>query len=527
MRPSEPVLAAPVNSDKRSLWRRVFSFPVLLGVLVAAGGYVASSWGGIPGGKIYANDDSWFHIAVGRFILETHRWPHAEMWSFTAAGVPYIAHQWLGQAAIALPWGLAGLQGLAALLILWVVLFTLLLYGLAYLRSGNAKAAAVITALLLPVVGPSFTLRPQLPGYCFFLLTLIGLEFALKGRTWVLALFPPLFLVWVNTHGSFVLGFVVMGVYALAGMFDFRCPWLQAERWPASLRRKFGLSALGSVLALWITPYGGRIAAYPLDFALHQKLLIAISTEWRSILEVHGVGQLVFLVVVLALFVVSNYFLRPICYPLRDATLLAGTVVESCLHVRMLAFFAVVFAPVSATILARFMPKFEPKKDKPMLNALFIIGILAACVASFPSRQRLERFLELKYPVGTVAYLRAHPSLRPVFHRAEWGGFLIHSGVKVFIEGHLDVFLYGGILPDYFAIIEPTPDAESLLRRYSIRACLLEKETPLAEFLERRPDWRLVSSDRVGVLFEYEGSSAAAIGSGAIIGRGRPLENVQ
>jgi len=302
---------------------------------------------------------------------------------------------------------------------------------------------------------------------------------------------------------------VIMGVYAFEGLFDFRRPWLQAERWPASFRRNFGLSALGSVLALWITPYGGRIAAYPLDFVLGQKLNIESNTEWRSIMEFHFGREQAF-VVLLVLFVLGNYFLRPICYPLRDAILLAGTIVESCLHVRMLVVFAVVFAPVAAIILARCMPKFEPQKDKPVLNALIIIGILAACAGSFPSRQKLERFLEVKYPVGTVAYLRAHPSLRPVFNRAEWGGYLMQSGVQVFISGQLDIFQYAGILPDYFAIIEPTPDAEALLRRYSIRACLLETHSPLAEFLERRPGWRMVSSDRVSVLFEYEGGAAAA-----------------
>ena len=177
-----------------------------------------------------------------------------------------------------------------------------------------------------------------------------------------------------------------------------------------------------------------------------------------------------------------------------------------------------VFAPVAAAILAHFIPKFERKRDKPVLNALIIAGVLASCAAGFPSRQRLERFGELKYPVGTVAYLRAHPSLRPVFNRAEWGGFLIHSGVKAFIEGHLDVFLYGGILPDYLHIIHPTPDAEALLRRYAIRACLLETHSPLAEFLERRPGWRLVSSDRISVLLEHEAGPATANDPGAIRG---------
>src|SRR5438132_10119236 len=103
MRPSEPVLAAPANSDKRSLWRRVFSFPVLLGVLVAAGGYMASSWGGNPGGKCLA-EDPWSHLVIGGKILQSHTWPHADTFSFTSAGVPWIAYEWLAEVPMGLVW---------------------------------------------------------------------------------------------------------------------------------------------------------------------------------------------------------------------------------------------------------------------------------------------------------------------------------------------------------------------------------------------------------------------------------------
>jgi len=382
----------------------------------------------------------------------------------------------------------------------------LLLYAWAYLRSGNPKAAAAAAALVVPTLDTSFTLRPQLAGYCFFLLVLIGLELSRRGRTWVLALFPPLFLVWVNTHSSFILGFFVMGIYAAEGLFHFRFPWLVAERWPAGLRKRIELSALGSLLVLFLTPYGGSLAAYPIDYMLRQRLSIASQLEWASVLEIHFAPEKAFVVLV-AMFVVANYIFRPICYSLRDALFLSVAIVESFLHIRMLVVFAIAFAPVAAIILNRVIPRYEPAKDKPALNVLFMAGALAACAAIFPSRARLEKFMETKCPVGNVAYLHAYPSLRPVFNGG-WGGFLVHSGIKVFIYGQFDVFEYGGIFPDYLAIIEPTPDAEALLRRYSIRACLLETHSPLAEFLERRPNWRLVSSDRVSVLIEFDGHQA-------------------
>jgi hypothetical protein len=527
MRPSEPLLAASRSSTKPALWRRVFSFPTLLGVLLAAGAYAASSLEGLPGGKIFVEGDTWIHKVVGERIIETHAWPHADIYSFTAAGVRRIAYEWLGEVGIAFAARFDRLEGMAILLMLWAALLVLLLYFLAYLRCGNAKAAAVAVALALPIIGPFITLRPQLLGFCFLVAAMIGLELARRGRAWVLALFSPLFLIWVNTHSSFVLGFVVMGAHALEGAFDFHRPWLMAERWPAALRRKFLLSAVASFLVLFITPYGGSLAAYPLDVMIHQKPVLEGVTEWSSLLSKSNQTPVQALFLVLAMFVVGNYLLRPVAYALRDAVFLVGTATEAFLHARMLAVFAVAIVPVMATLLGRLMAPYEPKRDKPALNAVLIAGLLAVCAATFPSQEKLEGLLRLSYPVGTVSYLRADPSLRPVFNHAEWGGYLMHSRVPVFITGQLDIFEYSGTLTDYFRIIQPAPDAEALLRRYSIRACLLETHSPLAEFLERRPDWRLVSSDRVSVLFEYEGSPAAANGSGATIGRGLASEKVR
>lgn len=497
-----------MNSPKPALWRRVFSFPALLGVLLSAAGFVATSWGGVAGGKCLA-EDPWFHVVIGRAILATHAWPHADTYSLTAGGTSWIAYEWLGQAPMGLVWNLGGTRGLAGLLVFWVVLFVLLLYAFAFLRTRNSKASSAAAAVCLTVLGSSLTIRPQLPGFCFLLLTLILLELALRGRTWVLALLPPLFMIWVNTHSSFILGFVVIAVYAFEGRFEFRRYRITAERWPPELGQKIGWSVLASVAALLVTPYGGKIAAYPLDYMLHQRLNIASNTEWRSVLEIHSAAAFAFFAL-LALFVAANFFLRSMVYPLRDLAFLAGVTVEAFMHVRMLAVFAVAFAPVAAAVFARFTPPYEPQKDRPALNAILIAGVLAACAASFPSRAQLEHLLEEKFPVGNVAYLRDHPALEPVFNRAEWGGYMMQSGLPVFMNGQLDIFEFSGTLADYLRIVQPMPDAEALLRKYAIRACLLETHSRLAQELERRPGWRVVSSDQISVLIEYDAGQAAA-----------------
>src|ERR1017187_3869137 len=167
----EDWMATMKHSLPGSSLRRIFSFPVFLAAVLAAGAFGATTWkdAPIPAGKIFVEGDTWWHTAVGERILSTHLWPTTDPYSFTVHGNPWMANEWLGEVvmAIAVRWG--GLQGLAALLVLLAIAVALLIYYYAWLRSGNAKAAAVATALVLPLAAATFTLRPQMLGSVFLL----------------------------------------------------------------------------------------------------------------------------------------------------------------------------------------------------------------------------------------------------------------------------------------------------------------------------------------------------------------------
>jgi len=65
---------------------------------------------------------------------------------------------------------------------------------------GNSKAGFVGAAALLALANLSFSLRPQMLGYLFLILTLIALERFRQRKQRAVWLLPVLFLVWINTH---------------------------------------------------------------------------------------------------------------------------------------------------------------------------------------------------------------------------------------------------------------------------------------------------------------------------------------
>ena len=144
---------------------------------------------------------------------------------------------------------LGGWRGLTSLLVVLASTLMLLLYYLAYLRSGNAKAAAAACAMLLPVATVFFTVRPQLLGYNFLVITLICLEKFRQGRQKALWVLPGVFLLWVNAHGTFALGLIILGLYWASGLAGFRSGKIRQSTFPLPrLRRPSrGNSSLNSI----------------------------------------------------------------------------------------------------------------------------------------------------------------------------------------------------------------------------------------------------------------------------------------
>src|ERR1700677_1444879 len=193
------------------LLRRVISFPAMLATLLVGGVF----W---SGRMFNVDPDLWWHIKVGDSILATHKFPTVDPYSFTVLGQPWIAYEWLGEVLFSWVPRLGGLRGLDALLIVLGSAVVIALYYLGTLRSGNSKAGFVSATVLLILAAVSFSMRPQMLGYLFLILTLIALEKSRQGKPLALWFLPLIFLAWVNTHGSFIIGMGAIGLYYVCGL---------------------------------------------------------------------------------------------------------------------------------------------------------------------------------------------------------------------------------------------------------------------------------------------------------------------
>src|SRR5580704_7904800 len=451
-----------------SLLQSVFSFPAMLGMaLVGRVFYEARAF--------FVDPDLWWHVKVGQDILATHRWPTVDPYSFTVAGQPWIAYEWLGDVLLGGVARAGGLLGLDILLFALASLVMLALYGYATMKSGNSKAGFVVAGLMCSLAFASFSLRPQMIGYLFLIFVLIIIEKFRQGKNNALWLLPPIFLVWVNTHGSFIIGIGVVAFYLVAGLCEFRAGTIENHKWTREQRIRLELALLLSLAVLPLTPYGTQVAVYPFDMAFGQPINVANVLEWLPMPFDIGGGKL-FLVIVVAFF--AAQMLMRITMQAGDVALFFGGFVMACLHRRFLLLFVPFFAPVAAALLARWLPPYEKRIDHFVLNAALMTAAIFGMVRYFPKAADLEKVTANAYPVRAVEYLKKHPVSGPMYNTYAYGGYLVgnYPEQPVFIDGRGDLYERAGIFGEYLEVAGLKPGAFRILDIHKIKACLLNRQ---------------------------------------------------
>jgi len=482
-------------------WLRwLCSFPAMLGALLVGATFMVVR-------SFNVDPDMWWHIRTGELILSTHRWATTDPYSYTAAGAPWMSCEWLGDVFFAVVYRVGGLRGLEVLLAVLASAVILALYGFATLRSGNCKAAFLVSAVLLALATASFNLRPQMLGYLFLILTLIALERFRQGKQRAVWLQPVLFLVWVNTHGSWIVGLAAVALYIVAGLVSFQIGSLETRRWTKAERLRLEIVFLLSLVAIPITPYGVRLAGYPFAVASTLPISVANILEWQVMPFNLGGGKL-FLALLLGFFLAQVVF--RFSWHLAELLLFLLGTAMACLHVRFLLLFVPFFAPLAATMLARCMPAYNKHKDQYLFNFALMAGIGIALVHYSPSKADMEKKVAAQFPVQALQYMRGHSVPGPLFNSYGFGGYMIEAGYKTFIDGRSELFEQTGVLGDYVHITFLRPGALRVLGGYGIQSCLVQRDEPFATLLASSPDWSKVYSDQLSALYVKRNASDAA-----------------
>jgi hypothetical protein len=480
----------------REKFRTFFSFPVLLCVLLI--GWV--SWIAQPS---VADPDIWWHMENARYLFAHHRFPDFDAFSFTTLGHPWMDHEWLAEVPYYLAWRALGVTGvyLAYLLILEVILLGVFLLG--YQSSGNLKGAWITACFSVYLAAVSFGPRTMLYGYVYLLAVLLILHrFRAHGHA-PLWLIPPVFCLWVNSHGSWLIGMVVFGVIIASGLVEGHWGRVYAARWSPKQLRQLLATAGASVAASFVNPFGYHLVFYPFDLAFRQKVTVNNIEEWASVDFNEPVRGKVVLIMLAALLL--GALLTRHQWELGQVGLALLAVYSSLTHVRFLFLAAILLTPLFAKFLD-FLPPYRREVDKPVLNAGISVAMLVIMAAHFPTAQMLENHLAERFPTSALTYVKVHGLPGRTFNHYMWGGYLVWNDpeVKTFVDSRSDIFERSGVLQDYLDALR-LKDSFKVLDKYQIRWVLFPSKEPLSYVLAHNQNWKVVYNDDVAEILERVG----------------------
>lgn len=458
--------------------------------------------------------DVWWHMRDAQYLLQQHHFVRQDMFSFTAAGHPWVNTEWLSEVPPYLTYQAFGVSGLKALTFILPSIILLLLLYLCFQESRNFKASVVVCVFASLLAKVSYGPRTILFGYILMVLLLIVLQrFRARGNAPLWAV-PLLFCIWANTHGSWAIGLILFFLIGVAGLFGGSWGKIESARWTASQVRQLALTGVASVAALFINPYGWRLVFYPFDIAFKQKLNISHVAEWVPINFQDARGTLVFGLMVAILLAA---LVRKQRWNLADILVLLFALHTAMTHVRFLVVLAIVGAPVAAKLLD-FFPPYRPELDTPRLNTVVILAVIGLMVYFWPHRAQIEKSMAETFPEGALSYLKGHRLQGNMLNPYLWGGYLEWNdpALKTFVDSRADVFVYTGVLQDYLDLL----GSDSLVRRldpvlqkYQIRYVLFppgDSANPLLSgsgiiyLLQHNPEWKIDYQDKVCVLMERQ-----------------------
>jgi hypothetical protein len=473
-----------------------------------------------------------WHIRTGDLILRSGEVPRVDPFSSTMGGKPWYAWEWLYDVVVAMLHRGTGLNGVV-FFTAWVIAFTFLLVFRRMLARGAGLGIAV-GMLLLAVSASSihFLTRPHVLSW---LLTIMWFgvlqEFEEDGKSRRLWCLPVMMLAWVNLHGGFLVGFVLLGIYFLA-------EWERSWAWSTSAGREaegrkakaLAVVGAGAALVTLANPYGYRLHVHIYSY-LTDRFLMDHIDEFLSP-NFHGLPQKCFLIIVLLTTIGAT------CAPKKLSaselmvvvfSVYSGLYAARNIPVSSILLILIVGPRLSSALkgwpqardtsgkVGRAFSAFNGFEQRTAnvesglrghwLPILFVLLGIWVCLheGRFGAHQIMAAHFDGKrFPVHAASWLSENGVHDSVFCPDSWGGYMIYRWypeIRVVVDDRHD--LYGAeYLKQYLKFMHAEPGWDEALAETHADWVLLPDGTPAATLLREVAAWKIVYRDQTAVVFK-------------------------
>ncbi len=473
--------------------------------------------------------DFWWHIAAGRELASTGRIPINDTYSYTMYGAPYPAYQtyWL------MEWTLYQIyhRGGAALVILFQSAIVTTAYALtlwlARRLTGSWRIAA-FAALFAAALGINdWNVRPQTITFLLAPVFLNTIQtYRRHPKPWLLLTFPAGMVIWVNVHGSFPIGLLLIALWGADEAWEIAASWAhsqeqQKQRLKALLAPAGALSA--ATLACLLNPRGIGVVQYVATMTT-DPVIQTLVTEWAAPTFDTLSGQLFLSGLLASATVLALSPKRPTLSQLL--TFLAfGTLGLRTL--RGSTWFGLVMAPILAEHVERIVESAKEKMSERVkqpsqqtpntklqntLNVLLVGLLLLGAFVSLPWFKALwplppqkAGLISAETPVAATDFLLREQPPGNLFHAMGFGSYLIWAAqpaYPVFIDPRIELYP-ADLWLNYLRISAAAPGWETQLRAYEVQTLMLnpQEQAGLLTEVRESKQWDEIYTDAVSAIF--------------------------
>lgn len=447
------------------------------------------------------------HIALGRSIIDDGQIPTVDIYSHTMSGGEMVPHEWLSQAAFAGTERWLGFDGIGVLTALLAALPWAIMYRWLVKRGRPIWLSLGLVTLGVSASITHWASRPHIFTWVFFVVWVTLLEdFRNQQRTHVWWL-VPLAALWANTHGAFVVGFILVGTYLVGSLLATRLRPGQAS---SAAHKHLLLVLAGTFFASMLNPSGIETIVNGFSY-VSEDFLLQFTGEYNSP-DFHNPLSWPFLLMILLTLVLPHRW-NP-----TSLLLTLSWTVFALYSLRNIPLYAIVMTPVLAGMAMswwaserrragslrlwgrmRAYSRLEKMASGGLLS-LVLVAITAFAVTRSP--QDDFGFKPSVFPIAALEVIGEPPGER-VFNFFIWGGYLeycCHPAIPVFIDGQTDY--YGTALTvEYDRAIRGLPEWRQVFADHQIDWVLIPPETGLAEVLTEADGWREVFRDQTAVVY--------------------------
>jgi hypothetical protein len=450
-------------------------------------------------------NDFWWHLKIGELIYLDKVVPTTNIFAWTLpSNEPFFYGAWLADLLFFVLHKIGNLE--------LVIFIRTLLAGISFWlvgyeakrESGSWRIAALVTAIACLMVTNNLPVRTQMWSWLPFITFLIILGKFVDGEInpkW-LFLIPLMMVFWVNAHGAFILGLVLIGIFFVGEgisvllKLDNNISWKNLA-W-------IGVIGLLSTSVVLINPQHINIIDYVIGLMTDQPSQQLV-VEWQTPTP-KGIANTTFYISILILLISFAYTeYKP--SPTR-ILLITGFLWLAWSGQRYVIWYAMVSMPILARAIKDLpvkSPVFTPQRNWLNLLIIFIVFIPVILVQpwfveSFPLPDRYwdqvirdspeGPMISTATPIDAAYFLKQNPGGN-LYNEMGQGSYLIWAipDQGDFIDPRVELFPYQQ-WQDYIHINYGARYNE-LLNRYGVNRILIDVELQkdLADVLESDPLW--------------------------------------